>query len=80
MTTLLQEYETGRLKGLDNDELRRTYRQVSRERGEFAAVAGQISGLVNDIKSVQEIMDDIIGEAAKLADELTRTKTKEGDQ
>lgn len=45
-----------------------------------AAGAGQISGLVNDIRSVQEIMDDIIGEAAKLADELTRRKTKEGDQ
>ncbi len=63
-TTSLQEYETRRLEGLDSDELRSTYRQVSRQRREFAAIAGQISGLVNDMRSVQEIIDDIIGEAA----------------
>jgi|TARA_Y100000310_G_scaffold338477_1_gene428221 enoyl-[acyl-carrier protein] reductase II len=79
-TSSLQEYERGRLEGLDDDALRDTYRQVSRERREYAAVAGQISGLVNDIRSVQAIMDDIIGEAAKLADELSRTKAMEGDQ
>jgi enoyl-[acyl-carrier protein] reductase II len=73
-TTSLREYESRQLEGLDEGELRRTYRQVSEERGEFAAVAGQISGLVNDIRSVQEILDDIIGDAAKLTDEMQRTK------
>lgn len=79
-TKSLREYETRLLEGLDSGELRRTYREVSQERGEFAAVAGQISGLVNDIRSVQEIIDDIIAEAAKLTDELQRTKTTEGNQ
>lgn len=79
-TKSLREYETRLLEGLDSGELRRTYREVSQERGEFAAVAGQISGLVNDIRSVQQIIDDIIAEAAKLTDELQRTKTTEGNQ
>jgi enoyl-[acyl-carrier protein] reductase II len=73
-TTSLREYESRQLEGLDEGELRRTYRQVSEERGEFAAVAGQISGLINDIRSVQEILDNIIGDAAKLTDEMQRTK------
>lgn len=77
-TKSLREYETRLLEGLDSGELRRTYREVSQERGEFAAVAGQISGLVNDIRSVQEIIDDIIGEAAKLTDDLQRTKNNGG--
>lgn len=74
-TTSLQEYETRRLEGLDGKEIRRLYQDTSRQREEFAAVAGQISGLVNDIRSVQEIFDDIMGEADKWLNELQRIKT-----
>jgi hypothetical protein len=36
---------------------------------------GNISELVSDIRSVQEIFDDIMGDAEKLLDELQRLKT-----
>ncbi len=68
--TSLREYEAQRLQGIDSGELRRAYQQASRERGEYAAVAGQISGLVNGVLSVQEIFDDILGEASSVLDML----------
>ena len=40
-----------------------------------AVAAGQISGLVSDIRSVQEILDDIMSDAEKSLEELQRLKT-----
>lgn len=69
-TSALREYEAALLTGDDAGALRRQYRQASRERKEFAAVAGQISGMVNDIKSVQQVFDDILREASLLIETL----------
>jgi enoyl-[acyl-carrier protein] reductase II len=79
-TDSLREYEARRLEELDSGDLRRAYREKSEERGEYAAVAGQISGLVSDIRGVQEIIDGILGEAAALIDEIQQTKMMGGDQ
>lgn len=76
-TESLREFEAGRLTGADAGALRRDYRRHSRERHEFAAVAGQISGMVTNIVSVQEIFDDMLGEAANLVETLNEMKMAE---
>jgi enoyl-[acyl-carrier protein] reductase II len=73
-TQSLREYETARLTGADAGALRREYRQKSRERHDFAATAGQISGLVRNVVSVQEIFDSMLSEAATLIEMLEKMK------
>ena len=36
---------------------------------------GQVAGLINEIKSVQQIVDDMVSEASQLLDRLNRMKT-----
>jgi enoyl-[acyl-carrier protein] reductase II len=76
-TSALHEYEAALLEGRDASALRRIYRQTSRDRHEFAAVAGQISGMVNEIKGVHEIFDDILSEAASLIETLQQNALTE---
>jgi NAD(P)H-dependent flavin oxidoreductase YrpB (nitropropane dioxygenase family) len=76
-TPTLREYEAARLNGADKQELdllRKRYRQHAREHKEFAAVAGQISGLVHEISNVVDIFTHIIDDAARLLETLERLK------
>ncbi len=76
-TPTLREYEAARLDGADEQELdaiRKRYRQRVREHLEFAAVAGQISGLVRKIEHVDDIFTHIIDDAARLLEAVRRLK------
>jgi enoyl-[acyl-carrier protein] reductase II len=76
-TPTLREYEAARLNGADEQELdviRKRYRRRVREHLEFAAVAGQISGLVREIEHVDDIFTHIIDDAARLLEALQRLK------
>lgn len=87
-TPALRHYEKLRLRGADPAELgeaRRRARQAVRsgEREEYPAVAGQISGMVRDIRSTREIIDDILDHATQLAERLgtlARADRKDGMQ
>ena len=76
-TQSLREYEAGRADGLEESELRRRYRQASQARHEVPAVAGQISGLVNEVTSVQKVFDDLLRQAGELVEKLTEMRTRE---
>lgn len=73
-TPSLREYETARMQGADGNELnrlRRVFREArSQRQEEFTAVAGQISGLIHDIRPVYEIFDTMLSEATALAQKL----------
>jgi enoyl-[acyl-carrier protein] reductase II len=72
-TPTLADYERARLNGADAaelDALRRQYRQRARAREEFAATAGQVAGLVHDIRSVPDIVTGIIEDADRILDAL----------
>ena len=76
-TPALQAYEYARVHGADKEELgrlRKAYRAAvkSGRTEERAAVAGQISGMIHDIRPVQEIFDTMLTDAAGLADKLNR--------
>ena len=80
-TPTLREYEAARLNGADDQELdviRKRYRRRAREHQEFAAVAGQISGLVRKIEHVDDIFTHIIDDAAQLLEALQRLKGLSG--
>lgn len=69
------------LQGADGNELnrlRRVFREAqSQRREEFTAVAGQISGLIHDIRPVYEIFDTMLSEAAALAQKLMNLSEEE---
>jgi len=73
-TSSLRDYETARMHGADGDELnqlRRAVREAASSRPEeFAAVAGQISGLIQDILPVYEIFAAMLNDATVLVNEL----------
>ena len=73
-TPSLRDYETARMQGADGEELnrlRRVVREVQSQRSEeYTAVAGQISGMINDIRPVYEIFDTMLNEATLLVKEL----------
>jgi NAD(P)H-dependent flavin oxidoreductase YrpB (nitropropane dioxygenase family) len=52
--------------------MRRGFRSAIRagERQEYPAVAGQISGLIHDIRPVAEIIETMLADAAALAERL----------
>jgi enoyl-[acyl-carrier protein] reductase II len=76
-TPSLREYETARTHGASRDELN-TLRRAVRQAGqsgqpeELAAVAGQISGMIHELRSVHEIIETMLAEAAALVAELER--------
>lgn len=80
-TAALLDYEKARLAGASADkqaELRERFRgELSRRaEGEYTGAAGQITGMVRDIRTVREIFDGIVAQAASLAgrlDELAET-------
>lgn len=73
-TPALREYETAQRSGAAREELNRL-RRASREAGQsrrdqdYPAVAGQICGLVHEIRPTAEIMSEMLEEASA----LTRT-------
>jgi enoyl-[acyl-carrier protein] reductase II len=74
-TPALRDYEKLRLRGGDPAELgeaRRHFREAVRSgrREEYPAAAGQISGMVRDVRPAREIIDDILNDAAQLAERL----------
>jgi enoyl-[acyl-carrier protein] reductase II len=76
-TPALRDYEAARLEGRGAPvlaELKRAFRNALRSgnRGEYPAVAGQVSGMVREILPVREIIDGILADAAALAEELPR--------
>jgi enoyl-[acyl-carrier protein] reductase II len=74
-TPALRDYETLRLRGADPAELgeaRQHFRQAVRSgrREEYPAAAGQISGMVRDVRPARDIIEDIMKDAAQLAGRL----------
>lgn len=74
-TPTLREYEAARLRGASPAELgeiRRRSRAApsSGRREDYPAVAGQITGMVRDIRPVAELFDQLLSDAAGLADRL----------
>jgi len=77
-TPALRAYEAARLDGADaarTAELKRAFRSATRtgQREEYPAVAGEIAGMVHDIRPVREIFESILADAAaqlrRVADE-----------
>jgi enoyl-[acyl-carrier protein] reductase II len=75
VTPALREYEAAARSGADREALNRM-RRALRERGEsrrpedYAAVAGQICGLVHAIRPTAEIMTSMLEQAAALTQTL----------
>jgi len=74
-TPTLVDYEKSKLAGAAADkqaELRERFRteMSSKAEGEYTGAAGQISGMIREIRTVREIFDSIIAEAAALSARL----------
>jgi enoyl-[acyl-carrier protein] reductase II len=75
-TPALLDFERAKLAGAPAEkqaELRERFRgEFSRKaEGEYTGVAGQITGMIRDIRTVREIFDGIISEAALLSGRLS---------
>jgi enoyl-[acyl-carrier protein] reductase II len=75
-TPALRDYEAARLHGAGETslaELKRAFRRASRSRREeYPAVAGQVSGMVREVRPVREIIEGMLADAAELAAKLVR--------
>lgn len=76
-TPALRAYEAARERGAEASELaelKRRFRAATRsgERREYPAAAGQIGGMVREIRPVAEVIEGILREAAALAGDLER--------
>ncbi len=74
-TAALIEYESARANGAGREALNRLRRAVrqggaTRQPEDYPAVAGQVAGLVRDIRSTADIIDAMLREAAALSRRL----------
>jgi enoyl-[acyl-carrier protein] reductase II len=81
-TPALRAYEAARQRGVDASELadrKREFRRASRsgQRDEIPAVAGQIGGMVGDIRPVPDIIGNMLRDATALAERLAREASRE---